>query len=59
MDAARLGLTRKVRKTNAGEPKHLSQHRLLDDTERLHLNCVHDLLDMRVRNVLRGCENPW
>ena len=27
--------------------------------ERLHLNCVHDLLDMRVRNVLRGFENPW
>ena len=62
----------------------LSLHRVLDDFARLHLNCVHDLLDMRpsqlhslfngslldpvlrynlqlvlrVRNLLRGFENP-
>ena len=28
----------------------LSLHRVLDDFARLHLNCVHDLLDMRLHN---------
>ena len=31
----------------------LSLHRLLEDFERLHLDCVHDLLHMCVRSVLR------
>ena len=31
----------------------LSLHRLLEDFERVHLGCVHDLLNTCVRSVLR------